>query len=378
MKQTNNKEIVIVSKPLGPPWNDSGKNLVRDIIAHIPEERFRAFVPRGVRLGFPHVTEEELYGSSGSYAPALSQNLRLFLRLLKPDRRAGIYHFFFAPNPRSSQAARILIRVKRKPCVQNISSKPGSFDNVEDLIFGDRVIVHSNFTRREIEARGVRNVTRIYPGIVPPPSPDSERQRRAEALVGGRDGSLILYPGDYRFSGAIPALTAAIPAVRARHPRSRFILACRIKTPEDRQYEKNMVEKLEADGTRDAVVIINDVPDFIALISLCDLIIFPATSLYAKMDIPLALIECLAMGKPLIITDSPPLKEILKRPAGILIPPDSPDDLSRAILELLSDEERRQTMGEEGRQTVSEHFDIRKLALQYAEIYKELRDETNF
>lgn len=372
---TRRKEIFIVSKPLAPPWNDSGKNLVRDIMAHLPGERFRAFVPRGTDLEMPHVVSEDIYPSAGSFAPALAQNLRLFARLLRPGRRPAIYHFFFAPNPRSSQACRLIRSLKRRPCVQNISSRPKDLDDIGGLIFGDRVVVHSDYMKSELVRRGVRNVSRIFPGIAPPVPPGAERRRKAEALVGGGKGPLILYPGDYIYSGSIPALTAAIPSVLARHPEARFIFACRIKTPEDRDFERRMVAGLESAGVRKAVVIINDVPDFLALVSLCDLVAFPAVSLYAKMDIPLALLECLGLGKPLVVTDFSPLKEVLTRPSGILIPPDDPEALSAALNGLLGDERRRLAMGREGVGAVNDEFNIGRLASGYADIYRELRNE---
>jgi glycosyltransferase involved in cell wall biosynthesis len=369
------KEILMISKPLGPPWNDSGKNLVRDIMRNLPGERFRAFVPKQTRLGLPHVIEETIYRDSGAFAPAASQNFRLFLRLLMPDPGIDIYHFFFAPNTRSSKAARLVRRLKRKACVQNISSAPKSYRNIEELIFGDRIVVHSDHTKEQLEQSGIPHVRRIYPGISPPEPVTTERRGKAEALIGGKEGPLIIYPGDYSFSGAIPTLLAAIPPVLSQYPSARFCLACRIKTEEDRSFEKRLIDRLVAEGIRPSVVIVNETDDFQALVAISDIAVFPATSLYAKMDIPLALLDCLAHGKPLILSDIRPLNEILKRPAGILIPPESPDALSRALTTLLGDADRTARMSREGLRILSEHFDIRRLASRYAEIYEELRYE---
>jgi glycosyltransferase involved in cell wall biosynthesis len=322
------------------------------------------------------VAEEGIYRVAGSFAPALSQNARLFARLLRPGRRPSLFHFFFAPNPRSSGAGRFLRRWKGVPCVQNVSSEPKPGVDIAPLIFGDRVVVHSEHTRARLEDRGVRGVVRIYPGIEIPDDPEPARAARARALIGDPGGPVILYPGDYRFSGAIPAVIGAIPAVLARYPGARFVLACRIKVPEDAGFERRMCAEIEAGGTRGAVVIVNDVPDFRALVSVCDLAIFPALSLYAKMDIPLALLECMGLGKPLVLSRVGPLTEILSRPAGVTVPPGSGEALARAILELLADDARRAAMGGEGRRLVRERFDIRRIAGEYANLYRELRNET--
>lgn len=371
-----NARIVIVSKPLGPPWNDSGKNLPRDIVTHLPGERFRVFVPKGTRLSLANADEEELHPTAGAYAPGLSQNARLFVRLLRPDPDAEMYHFFFTPNPLSCRFARIVIGLKKAPCIQNVSSYPGPCRDVRKLMFGDRVVVHSDHTKARLEVMGIKNVVRIYPGITIPREPSHSSVLQARTAAGGGAGPLILYPGDYRFSGAVPTLASAIAAVHASRPDARFALACRIKTPSDRECERGLIARLEKSGARGAVSIMNDVPDFYSLIAASDLVIFPVTSLYAKMDIPLALIECLALGKPLILSGVGPLREILKRPAGMLIPPESPEALAQAILQLSRDERQRRAMGEEGPRVALEHYDMRKIARAYAELYKELRDET--
>lgn len=368
--------IVIVSKPLAPPWNDSGKNLARDIVAHLPGERFTIFVPRGTTLALPNVSEEAIYRGAGLFAPSLAQNARLFARLLLRGPRPSLFHFFFSPNPKSSAAARLLRRRWGAPCVQNVSSAPPPGVRIAPLIFGDRVVVHSDHTRSRIEGEGVRGVARIYPGIEPPAAPSPERTARARELAGGAHGPLILYPGDYRFSGALPAIVGAIPAVLARSPSARFVLACRIKVPEDAAYERGVLRRLEAAGARGAVTILNDVPDFTALAAACDLAIFPAVSLYAKMDIPLALLECMGHGRPLVLARTGPLAEILSRPAGVVVPPESPEALAQAILDLVGDRGRRRAMGEEGRRIVRERFDIRRIAGEYAALYRELLDET--
>jgi phosphatidylinositol alpha-1,6-mannosyltransferase len=369
------REVVIVSKPLAPPWNDSGKNLARDIVAHLPGERFRVFVPRGTTLGLSHAEEEALYRDAGSFAPALSENLRLFARLLLRGPRPSLLHFFFAPNPRSSSAARLLRRRWGVPCVQNVSSEPKEGVDVAPLIFGDRVVVHSDHTKRRLEACGVRGIRRIYPGIEPPRDPGPGAMARARELAGTAGGPVVLYPGDYRFSGAIPALIAAIPAVLRRHPAARFVLACRIKVPEDREFERRMIGELEAAGTRGAVAIVNNVPDFAALVAVSDIAVFPASSLYAKMDIPLALLICLAMGTPLVLSDLGPLREILSRPAGLVVPQGSAEALAGAIIEILSGPDRRRLMGGEGRRLARERFDVRDAAAEYGNLYRELRDE---
>jgi len=98
----------------------------------------------------------------------------------------------------------------------------------------------------------------------------------------------------------------------------------------------------------------------------------PADSLYAKMDIPLVLLECLNERVPIIVADIDPLREILQDDYGVLVPPSHPDELSRAIVEILRDPQRRRRMGEIGRSHIERAFDVSIMARRYEQLYAEL------
>jgi glycosyltransferase involved in cell wall biosynthesis len=166
-----------------------------------------------------------------------------------------------------------------------------------------------------------------------------------------------------------------MPKILAEFPDAGFCLACRIKTEDDRLYERKILGRLEAEGLRKFVHVVNATDDFPALASVSDIAVLPVSSLYAKMDIPLAVIDCLALGKPVVLAAVGPLKEILKKEGGKLIPPRAPEALSGAVIGILNDKSLYKKMGVSARQIAEEYFDIRKLALRYMELYKELRDE---
>jgi len=44
---TVRQEVLCVSKPVGPPWHDSGKNLVRDIAATMVDFTPRLLMSKG-------------------------------------------------------------------------------------------------------------------------------------------------------------------------------------------------------------------------------------------------------------------------------------------------------------------------------------------
>jgi glycosyltransferase involved in cell wall biosynthesis len=57
----------------------------------------------------------------------------------------------------------------------------------------------------------------------------------------------------------------------------------------------------------------------------------------------------MAAGKPIVATENRGYRELLGPEEGLLTPPDDPAAFARGILALLGDEEKRRTMGANGR-----------------------------
>ena len=98
----------------------------------------------------------------------------------------------------------------------------------------------------------------------------------------------------------------------------------------------------------------------VTLYAECELAIVP--SLYEGFSLPA--IEAMASGTPLLATTGGALPEVVgtEGDTGRLVPPNDPDALAVAILELLGDPELRRSMAEAGRQRVLERFTWRATA----------------
>ena len=74
---------------------------------------------------------------------------------------------------------------------------------------------------------------------------------------------------------------------------------------------------------------------------------------------PNSLIEAMAMGLPVVSTQSGAIPEIVDHErSGLLVPPGDVDALEAAVARLMSDPTLRRTLGREARRTVEERFDI--------------------
>ena len=78
----------------------------------------------------------------------------------------------------------------------------------------------------------------------------------------------------------------------------------------------------------------------------------------------------MACGKPVIASDIGASRElVVDNETGLLIKPDDPIALSRAIIDMLSDTDKAKKMGEAGRKRAEELFDIDKIVPQLFQIY---------
>lgn len=370
--------VLMVSKPIAPPWSDSSKNLVRDLVGAGRRFDYRILTPRGYRLEQPSaattVHSEPIYGHRGRFAPGLRQNAQVLRRLLQRDD-TRLSHFFFAPNPRTSWVARALLLARRRATVQTVCSIPASFRGASQLLFADRVIVLSQETRRRFVAAGVaeQRLHHIPPGIALPPLLSQEARARVRRHFGlPAQARIAIYPGDYELDasdGPGPAETFARAIRLVDDPTAFFVLACRIKVPAARATEARIEALLRSSGVRQRVLMLNEVEEMLPLLAACDVCALPADDLYAKMDIPLVLLEALALELPIIVADRAPLDELVSGSQihGIAVPPQDPAALAAALRTLLS--AGRQSAA---RTLVSDRFAIGEIARRHEDLYLEL------
>jgi glycosyltransferase involved in cell wall biosynthesis len=88
--------------------------------------------------------------------------------------------------------------------------------------------------------------------------------------------------------------------------------------------------------------------------------------------LPIALLEAMAVGKPIVATRVGGLPEVIDHDReGVLVPPGDPKALADAILALLADPSLRQRLGEAARKRATD-FDIRKAVRRMESVYEEL------
>jgi glycosyltransferase involved in cell wall biosynthesis len=88
---------------------------------------------------------------------------------------------------------------------------------------------------------------------------------------------------------------------------------------------------------------------------------------------PLKILEAMACGVPVIASDLPPVRELLRDGhEGRLIAPDRPAELARAIRVLMAYPEQRRALGARARERVAQHFTWDAALAQLRAVYRSL------
>jgi glycosyltransferase involved in cell wall biosynthesis len=107
-------------------------------------------------------------------------------------------------------------------------------------------------------------------------------------------------------------------------------------------------------GTRVHLGLKADTPELLALYRKVNIFALPTLADCS----PLVILEAMAMGLPVIATTVGGIPEmVIHGETGLLIPPNSPEALSKAIRELGQDPTRRRAMGVAGRRRIEKYFD---------------------
>jgi glycosyltransferase involved in cell wall biosynthesis len=87
-------------------------------------------------------------------------------------------------------------------------------------------------------------------------------------------------------------------------------------------------------------------------------------------------IESLASRTPVVAYNSGGLVEIITKGGGILVN-GTTEDLAKAVASLLSDDDKRFTLGREGRKVVEQNFSLEKMSLDHLNYYQNMVSQKN-
>ena len=208
------------------------------------------------------------------------------------------------------------------------------------------VIAVSNAIRALLAERyGVprTKVACIPPGTAPSPAPPKPR-----APTAGGKGVVVGHVGRLQPEKGADVFLAAVARVLHAAPNARILV---VGDGPERGGLEALARSLGLDGR---VEFLGERPDARELIAGLDVLVVSSRS----EGSPLVALEAMEAGVPVVATAVGGIPDQIQHGrTGLLVPPDAPEDLAAAIVDLLADPARARALGEAGRRRALARFD---------------------
>ena len=204
---------------------------------------------------------------------------------------------------------------------------------------------------------------RVITNGVPLPSVEPSMRARGRALLGAEKDSFVVgcaarLSPEKNHSGLLEAFAQLLK------DEPRALLACAGDGP--------LADGLRAEAARAGVSNhvrwLGPVDDMSQFYSALDVCVLNST----REGLPLCLLEAMSFGIPVIATDVGGVGELLAGGAGVLVPPQAPQVLARALHSLVAQPERANELGRAGNARIRQSYSIDQMVDRYVDLYREV------
>jgi glycosyltransferase involved in cell wall biosynthesis len=212
----------------------------------------------------------------------------------------------------------------------------------------NHVLCVSRVLADEVQQRGARGKSvHVLPNAIDPNrfrTPKSGQSVRARL---GLESSMVIgHIGLFYRWDRLDVLIEAVKSIREKHPETRVLLVG--DGPEMENLKRTAIRL----GMDSAVVFSGPVPrdDVPAYIDAMDICVLPDSNAFGS---PIALFEFMAMGKPCVVPDLGPMRDVVDdNLTGIMFPQGDYGALERALVRFIEDPTLRTQVGAQARDTV--------------------------
>jgi glycosyltransferase involved in cell wall biosynthesis len=162
-------------------------------------------------------------------------------------------------------------------------------------------------------------------------------------------------------------LLQAIPELLKKHPETKVVFVGSAEFVESRDYLAELKAMSAQLGIERNVVFAGFCDTIPAALELADVNVLP--SRFGE-GLPLALLEAMAAGTPVVASDTEGNREAVRHGRnGLLVPAEDSQALASALASLLENPDLRKKMGAEGRKDVREKYEIGAVARRHEILY---------
>ena len=196
---------------------------------------------------------------------------------------------------------------------------------------------------------------------------DCERFRPSASFHGQ---PLVLLASRMLRDKGVPEFVRMARSLKKSHPEVRFVLAGDVDKGNPRSLRTEELEGWAKEGVVEWWGFRDDLPDVLAGASI---FVLPTTY---REGVPLVLLEAAASGVPIVTTDAPGCREIVRHDVnGFLVQPGDDGALIESVVRLLASAELRERFGRAGREIAVSEFRVEHVVEQTMQLYDRLLEE---
>jgi len=233
----------------------------------------------------------------------------------------------------------------------------------------DRIIAVTNNVKHSLIECGVnKDKIEVIPLCIDVDmfNPFVTGEKMMKIVKGNADTQVILFVGNVNKTKGLDIFLEAAKIILHKYQKVKFIITLH------ESYE--IIEKVKLIASRklgSCVTVMGVVEDMPGLLANTDMVVVPFRSTSNVSDIPLIVLEAMALGKPVIATKVGGVTEVIcNGKNGILIEPNSMSSLVAAIITLLQNLELRKEIGKRAASSVIRKFSHLGAAKQLATLYQ--------
>ncbi len=206
---------------------------------------------------------------------------------------------------------------------------------------------------------------RVVPnGVAVRVEPAAAAAARAELGI-PPDIRLVAHVGNIRPHKGHENLVAAVRVLAAIRPEVRVVSIGGEKHDGDLARVRRLA--IEA-GVGDRLVFLGRRSDALAFVAAAEMLVNPSDF----EGLPVAVLEAMALGKPVVATAVGGVPSVVDDTTGILVPARDPEALAAGIAQLVADPELAAALGAAGRKLVEHGYGLETMVRAYEDIYAEV------
>jgi len=226
--------------------------------------------------------------------------------------------------------------------------------------YADRIAPCCDYNHRWERRMGVD------PGRIRTAYYGADAARYAPVAREATDTPVVAWAGRIDPLKDVETLLRAAAVVRDARPEIRFRLFGGAPAGNE-EYHAQCLELYDELKLDDCVAFEGFAPDTAKVFADCDLVVLSSIS----EGFPFATLEAMLCGRPVVATAVGGVAEQVTSDCGRIVPPRDPKALGEAILDILSDEDRRARLGEAARERAVSLFSVERFRTTHRTIYAE-------